>query len=146
MYNPEEECKELVSRIEAICRQRGITHYALAKKANISTSTLSCIMNGKTKPQVYTLLLLCNVLDVSMSELFDEKMAEAVSLETVSEEGTGQCLQFAGDLSENGLRVSGTGLSVDEEELLVNYRYFPKKKKEWVRACVDFLRQYEPQS
>lgn len=51
-----------------------MTPHALANKAGISTSTISYLVNGKTKPQIYTILMLCNVLEVRISDLFDDKM------------------------------------------------------------------------
>lgn len=64
MYNPEEECKAMAAALKKMCEQRGMSPHALAKKAGISTSTMSYIMKGETRPQVYTILLLCNALGV----------------------------------------------------------------------------------
>lgn len=126
MYNPDEECKKIIDKIRIICRQKGITAYALAKKANISTSTVSYILNGKTKPQIYTLFQLCNALEASIHELLEHSDTE----NTVS----GQ------SYSRN--KLSETGLTADEEKLVECYRYLPEKKKEWLKMCMDMLRQY----
>lgn len=71
MYDPDEACRMMAEKIKGICAQKGMTPYALAKKAGISTSATSYLLEGKTKPQVYTLLLVCNALDVTVGELFD---------------------------------------------------------------------------
>ena len=69
MYKPDEECRQLIMAIKTICTEKGIKPHKLAQKAGISTSTMSYLMNGKTNPQLYTLLAICNVLDVSISDL-----------------------------------------------------------------------------
>lgn len=63
-YNPEEKTKELIQNINKICEIRGISHYTLAKRADISTSTLHSLLAGKTKPYMYTVYRLCNALDM----------------------------------------------------------------------------------
>ena len=62
MHDPDEECRAMIAAIKRLCEQKNMTPHALAKEAGISTSTISYLINGKTKPQVYTILLLCNVL------------------------------------------------------------------------------------
>ena len=59
MYDPDEECKAMIATIKRLCEQKNMTPHALAKEAGISTSTISYLVNGKTKPQVYTILMLC---------------------------------------------------------------------------------------
>jgi len=72
MYDPEKECKVVIERIQKICLMRGMTRNELARKAGISNSTLSYIISGKSKPSVYTLLLLCNALNIAIEELFSD--------------------------------------------------------------------------
>ena len=54
MYDPENDCKKLVLKLKKLCEEKGKSSYMLAKEAGISPSTLSYLLNGKTKPQVYT--------------------------------------------------------------------------------------------
>lgn len=119
MYNPDEECKAMVTALKRLCEQKGMSPHALAKEAGISTSTISYLMKGKTKPQVYTVLELCNVLGVRINELFDRPDTD-VSAET-------------------GIQY----ITCDEEKLLDCYRGLSDKKKELLRIYVDMLRQYE---
>ena len=119
MYNPDEECKAMVAALKKLCEQKGISPHALAKEAGISTSTISYLMKGKTKPQVYTVLELCNVLGVSINELFDRPDKD-VSAET-------------------GIQY----ITCDEEKLLDCYRGLSDKKKELLRIYLDMLRHYE---
>lgn len=72
MYNPEHEYKKLIDRLRKACKQKGYTYYALAKEANISTSTIYNIMSEKTMPHFFTLLTLCNVLNVHVNNAYSE--------------------------------------------------------------------------
>ena len=72
-----------------------------------------------TKPQVYTILLLCNVLGVRISDLFDNVATTEIS----------------------GLGVRY--ITWEEEKLLDYYRGLSDKKKELLRIYVDMLQQYE---
>lgn len=116
MYEPDEECRKMISVLEKLCEKKSISPHALAKKAGISTSTMSYIMNGKTKPQVYTVLQLCNALDVRMSDLFDSRNEEPQAAEY---------------------------LTYKEKELLDSYRLFSDRKKELLRIYIDMLQSYE---
>ena len=119
MYNPDEECKAMVAALKKLCEQKGMSPHALAKEAGISTSTISYLMKGKTRPQVYTVLELCNVLGVSINELFDRPDADMSA--------------------ETGIQY----ITCDEKKLLDCYRGLSDKKKELLRIYVDMLRQYE---
>lgn len=126
MYNPDEECKAMIATIKRLCGQKSMTPHALAKKAGISTSTISYLVSGKTKPQVYTVLVLCNVLGVTMGELFDNK--EVMPIENVVHTET----------SGSELRC----MTCEEEKLLDCYRGLSDKKRELLKIFVDMLRQY----
>lgn len=119
MYNPDEECKVMVAALKRLCEQKGMSPHALAKEAGISTSTISYLMKGKTKPQVYTVLELCNVLGVSINELFNRPNTDVTA--------------------ETGIQY----ITCDEEKLLDCYRGLSDKKKELLRIYVDMLRWYE---
>ena len=70
MYNPDEEYQRMLEKFKIICRQKNKTQYALAKATGVSDSSIWNIMNGESKPYVYTMLLLCEALEISMGELF----------------------------------------------------------------------------
>lgn len=69
--------------------------------------------------QIYAVLLLCNVLGVRISDLFD-----AVATTEISESR----VQY---------------ITYDEEKLLECYRELSDKKRELLRIYVDMLRKYE---
>lgn len=97
-----------------------MTPHALAKEAGISTSTISYLVNGKTKPQVYTILMLCNVLGVRISDLFDNSA-------------------MLTEISSSGVQY----ITCEEEKLLDCYRGLSDEKRKLLRIYVDMLRQYE---
>ena len=70
MYNPDQEYQNMLQKLKMICRQKRISQYALAKATGMSTSSISSIMSGRTKPYIYTLLMICDALGVSIHELF----------------------------------------------------------------------------
>lgn len=126
MYYPEEECDKLIKKIRRICKEKGVSNYALAKKAHVSSSTIHAILSGKSRPQVYTLLQMCNALEVTVEEVFaggDERDAVLIA-------------QIAEDPGEEMLVYE---VSRSEWEMLENYRRLPEEKKEWVRVCVEAL-------
>lgn len=124
MYNPDEECRAIIHRLKVICKIKGIKPNELARKAGIASSTMSYILNGKTQPQIYTLLQICNALEINVEELFSN--AEYNNRTTNISLGVLQKIQ----------------LSNDEAKLLDHYRYFSGKKKELLGIYVDMLRQY----
>lgn len=120
MYDPDEECKAMIAALKRLCEQKNMTPYALAKEAGISTSTISYLVNGKTKPQVYTVLMLCNVLGVKISDLFDSNVVST-------------------EISESRMQY----ITCEEGRLLDSYRGLSDKKKELLRIFVDMLCQYD---
>lgn len=118
MYDPDKECKEMIIAIKSYCKEKKIAPNALAKKAGLSSSTVGYILSGKTKPQVHTVILICNALDISIRQLFDDgEQIESKDLNQVN--------------------------SFDEDRLLKRYRKLPAKKKKMLGIYVDMLLQYE---
>lgn len=115
-YNPDEECDKLMNNIRMLCKLKSMSHHAVAVKADISSSTIHCLMTGKTKPYVHTLFKLCNALDVSVNEL----------------------LNMGSDIP--GIP---TELSDDEKEVLLGYRCLKMKKRERLKEYLKMLQQYD---
>lgn len=42
----------------------------------MSTSSLSCLMRGETKPYIYTVLTICDALDVTIADLLEKQASE----------------------------------------------------------------------
>lgn len=84
MYNSKEKCKEIAQKFRLLCDARGTTPYKVAKKAGLSSSTISCFLAGRTMPRMDTMLMLCEQLGTSITDFFDER--EVAQLQTHEEE------------------------------------------------------------
>lgn len=69
MYNPDEEYQRMLEKFKIVCRKKNKTQYALAKATGVSDSGIWNITNGVLKPYVYTMLLLCEALEISMGSV-----------------------------------------------------------------------------
>ena len=112
-YNPEEKCEQLVENIKLLCKERAISYYALAQKADISTSALHS-MTGKTKPYMYTVYKLCNALEIPISELLIDEECEEQEV-----------------------------LTFDELQMLAVYRQLSVGEKDLIHDVVKLLQGYE---
>lgn len=126
-YNPDEECKAIVERLKKICKLKGVKPYMLAKDAKLSTSTVSYLFNGRTKPQVYTLLELCNVLDIAITDLFENDLLDAGKKAS----------------AEAGGEAEHPALTENERKMLQYYRYMPQEKREFMQTSLEMLYQYQ---
>lgn len=113
-YNPEEKCEQLVENIKLLCKERAISYYALAQKADISTSALHSMMTGKIKPYMYTVYKLCNALEIPISELLIDEECEEKEV-----------------------------LTFDELQMLAVYRQLSVGEKDLIHDVVKLLQGYE---
>lgn len=113
-YNPGEKCEQLVENIKLLCKERAISYYALAQKADISTSALHSMMTGKTKPYMYTVYKLCNALEIPISELLIDEECEEKEV-----------------------------LTFDELQMLAVYRQLSVGEKDLIHDVVKLLQGYE---
>lgn len=55
------------------CEERGLTFYSLARMSGVPLTTLMHIVDGSTKnPGIYTIMRLCDAMELSMAELIEE--------------------------------------------------------------------------
>lgn len=73
MYNPDEDYQVMLAKLKTICQNKNITQYALAKATGMSTSSISCLMRGETKPYIYTVLTICDALNVTIADLLERQ-------------------------------------------------------------------------
>lgn len=76
MCDPEKEYKDMLEKLIMICKQKKVSQYYLAKHTGISTSSISALMKGETRPYIYTILLICNALGITLNDLLDEDNIE----------------------------------------------------------------------
>ena len=64
--------KCVADRIIELCRERNMAINALARISAVHPSTLKSIVNGQSKnPGIVTIKMLCDGLDISLTEFFD---------------------------------------------------------------------------
>ena len=62
MNDPEKEYQLIFERLRDICQKRKVTNYSLAKLTNLSNSSVSNLMRGKTKPYpIYDAIDMCSI-------------------------------------------------------------------------------------
>lgn len=60
-------------RLSEACGERGLTFYCLARNSGVPLTTLMHIIDGSTKnPGIYTVLRLCNAMELPVSDLIEE--------------------------------------------------------------------------
>lgn len=70
------------NRLLELCEEKGFTINKLATESGISPSTVKSIFYGKSKnPGIVTLKVLCDGLDISLSDFFNTKDFENLEQE-----------------------------------------------------------------
>ena len=68
------EQKLLSQRIEYLCKEKRLSYYALSYRSTVPLTTLMHIVDCSTKnPGIFTIIKICNGLDVTIQEFFDSK-------------------------------------------------------------------------
>lgn len=66
--------KILSKRIEYLCKQKGMSYYSLSYKSAVPLTTLMHIVDCSTQnPGIFTIMKICNGLNVTVKEFFDTK-------------------------------------------------------------------------
>jgi transcriptional regulator with XRE-family HTH domain len=92
---------EVNERITFLRKQKGLTVNKLANEAGISQSFLREIELGNKKPTIETLSLVCNALDISLKDFFDDS--------------------FKSNLQKNELQQEIFRLTPEQTELLTKF-------------------------
>ncbi len=72
----------VAERIIQLCNQKNIAINALANMAGISPSTLYSVLNEKSQnPGIVTIKKLCDGLDISLREFFDDDIFDDIEQE-----------------------------------------------------------------
>jgi len=74
----------VANRIIQLCNQKNIAINALANLSGISPSTLYSVLNEKSQnPGVVTIKKLCDGLDISLREFFDDDIFDNIEQEII---------------------------------------------------------------
>ena len=72
----------ITKRIYALCKERNITPNKLATLSGMPSGSIKSIFYGKSKnPGTRTLLDMCQALDISLYEFFDDDLFKDKNLE-----------------------------------------------------------------
>lgn len=63
---------DVINKLIEIRDRRKWTNYKIAKESNVPTTTISNIFNKKSKPQIDTLLYICNGFGITPAQFFEE--------------------------------------------------------------------------
>ncbi len=69
-------------RLLALCRERGITPNKLSTISGMTQSTINNIINtGSKNPTVSTIKKICDGLDITLAEFFDDELFTSLEQE-----------------------------------------------------------------
>lgn len=72
----------ITKRILDLCDQKGITPNKLGTISGIEPSTITSIFYGKSKnPGIITIKSICDGLDISLYDFFDDEMFKNIQLD-----------------------------------------------------------------
>lgn len=76
------EQKILSKRIEHLCKKEGISYYSLSYRSAVPLTTLMHIIDCSTKnPGVFTVIKICNGLNITVKDFFDTKEFSEIEYE-----------------------------------------------------------------
>lgn len=73
----------LANRIKYLCKVNKVSYYALSYKSAVPMTTLMHIVNCSTKnPGIFTIIKICNGLDITIKDFFDSEEFIDIEYET----------------------------------------------------------------
>lgn len=73
---------KLANRIKYLCKKNQISYYTLSYKSTVPMTTLMHIINCSTKnPGIFTLIKICNGLDITIKDFFDSEEFKDIEFE-----------------------------------------------------------------
>lgn len=78
-----DEHKKLAKRINYLCQKEGISYYKLSYRSAVPITTLMHIIDCSTKnPGIFTIIKLCNGLNITVKDFFDTEDFTDIEYET----------------------------------------------------------------
>lgn len=62
----------IVDKLIELRDKKHLTNYTLAIKSNLPPSTVANVLNKQTTPQLATLIAICNGLEITLAQFFNE--------------------------------------------------------------------------
>lgn len=64
----------ITARIEQLCDEKKVSQYELAYRSSMAGTSLNHIMKGGSKnPTIYNIMKICDGLDITLSQFFDDE-------------------------------------------------------------------------
>lgn len=74
---------KLANRIKYLCRVNNVSYYSLSYRSAVPMTTLMHIVNCSTKnPGIFTIIKICNGLNITIRDFFDSEEFENIEYET----------------------------------------------------------------
>ena len=71
MENKQEN--QIGEKLERMCREKGISFYALSAVSGVALTTIMHVVDGSTRtPGIYTVMRLCRGLEISMADFLED--------------------------------------------------------------------------
>ena len=75
-------CDTVKERILSLCEQKNMSIHKLSTESAVSSSTIKSILYGKSKnPGIVTIKMLCDGLDITLTDFFDTPEFKALEQE-----------------------------------------------------------------
>lgn len=77
------EQKILAERIRTLCKEKDISYYHLSYKSTVPITTIMNIIHCITKnPGIFTIIKICDGLEITIQEFFDTEEFRNIETET----------------------------------------------------------------
>ncbi len=117
-------------KIRKLREERKFTQQQIADSLNIDRSTYAYYELGKTKPDVYTVMKLSKIFNVSYAEILSDEREENF---TLSDDSNLFLIKGMKSLEKDKIKYSQIySLTKKEQQMIVNYRMLPAKKQDKV--------------
>lgn len=74
---------KLSNRIKYLCELNNVSYYSLSYKSAVPMTTLMHIINCSTKnPGIFTIIKICNGLNITIRDFFDSEEFKDIEYET----------------------------------------------------------------
>ena len=116
-------------KIRKLREERKFTQQQIADSLNIDRSTYAYYELGKTKPDVYTVMKLSKIFNVSYADILSDEREDNLNLSDNSE-NLKLIKGISTTISEKMKYSPIYSLTKKEQQMIVNYRMLPYKKQD----------------
>lgn len=106
--------KEIIERIQALCKARSWTSYRLAKESGITYSTLFTMLHKANTPSIPTLIKICDGFGITLAQFFDGK-DDSVLLSDADKDHLFRWNQLSGENQKAAEKYIGYLLATQEQ-------------------------------